>query len=114
MKSTLLFVVATAFIGACAHEVPAQKLEASAAAIRAAEEVGAEKQPAAALHLQLAKEQTDRAQKLIKDGKDDEAAMLLVRAEADANLAVALARSSQEAADAAGALDKVKSLQEGK
>ena len=49
---------------------------------------------------------------MLKDGNREDGEMLLVRAEADANLAVALARTSQEQADAQGAADKVRSLQQ--
>lgn len=113
MNRTLLSIGTAALLfGACAHAPPTEQLQSSSAAVRAAEEVGAQKEPKAALHLQLAKEQTERAQKMLKDGNREDGEMLLVRAEADANLAVALARTSQEQADAQGAADKVRSLQQ--
>jgi hypothetical protein len=89
--SALLLGMAVAAAG-CASNPPTAKLESSSAAIRAAEEVGATHVPRAALHLQLAKEQSDRANSLIKEHDNDQAEMLLQRAEADAELAVALAR----------------------
>jgi len=111
MKIQLWLGIATvAVLSACASQPPTRELEASSAAIRAAEEVGATKQPTAALHLQLAKEQTQRAKKMIADGDKDSAERMLLRAEADANLAVALARTEQEQADARGAIDKVNEL----
>ncbi len=76
--------------------MPTERLQSSAAAIRAAEEVGADRVPEAQLHLQLAKEQSDRAKKMIDNGGDrDEAKLVLARAESDANLALALARTSR-------------------
>ena len=57
----------------CASSVPQERLQSAAAAIRAAEEVGADRQPQAALHLQLAKEQMSQANRLIEAGNGDEA-----------------------------------------
>jgi hypothetical protein len=102
--------VATIVITGCAGEVPTERLQASASAIRAAEEVGASRVPQAQLHLQLAKEQCDRAKVMIDKGDREEAALVLTRAEADANLAVALARSAQEQYQAQVAVDKVNNL----
>lgn len=111
IKTRLLCSVgAVLSLGACAAAVPTERLQSSAAAIRAAEEVGADRVPQAALHLQLAKEQSDRAKKLIDAGDRDEAALLLTRAEADANLSVALARSTQAQHEAQVQRDKLESL----
>ncbi len=112
-KSSLIggiFVVAGITMGGCAGEVPTERLQSSASAIRAAEEVGASRVPQAQLHLQLAKEQCDRAKVMIDKGDRDEAALVLTRAEADANLAVALARNAQEVQQAQVAIDKVNNL----
>ncbi|MEO6954900.1 MAG: DUF4398 domain-containing protein [Polyangia bacterium] len=95
----------------CSAAIPTEKLQSAAAAIRAAEEVGADRVPQAQLHLQLAKEQSEQAKKMIdNDGDRDEARLILCRAEADANLALALARSSQEQQQAQVAMDKVRGL----
>jgi hypothetical protein len=99
---------------ACASTTttPSPHAESSSAAIRAAEEVGATHNPTAALHLQLAKEQFEHA-RLLTDKKDKERAdRLLLRAQADAELSLALARSEADKAEARGAIDKVKSLKE--
>ena len=100
-----------AVLTACAPEVPTERLQSSAAAIRAAEEVGAADVPQAALHLQLAKEQSERAKKLIADGKREEATFTLMRAEADANLALALKRTTDEQVAANAASYKLQKLQ---
>ena len=86
------------------------ELHKAEVSLSTAEEIGAPRQPTAALHLQLAKEQTERARKLIADGDRDRAALVLARAEADANLAIALARTANEQADAQGAINKVYEL----
>jgi hypothetical protein len=103
-------IFCSAMVG-CGAPVPTERLQTSAAAIRAAEEVGADRVPEAQLHLQLAKEQCDRAKKMIDTGGDrDEAKLVLARAESDANLALALARTSQEQHQAQVAADRVQSL----
>jgi hypothetical protein len=97
---------------ACASTTttPGASAEHSSATIRAAEEVGAAHNPNAALHLQLAKEQFEHA-RLLTDKKDKERAnRLLLRAQADAELSLALARSEADKAEARGAIDKVNAL----
>ena len=95
----------------CATTLPTAQQEASAGAIRAAEEVGAPRVPQAALHLQLAKEQSDHAKQLIASGDKGGANALLMRAQADAELAVALVREDNDRAAADQAVDNVKQLQ---
>ena len=79
--------------------------------IRAAEEAGAPQVPDAARHLELAKEQTRQARALLDDGKRDEAALYLQRAEADAELAGALARQEPARTEAQRAKEQVQALQ---
>ena len=98
-------------VSGCATAPVNERTESTGAAIRAAEEVGANKVPRASLYLQLAKEESERAKALSTDGDKDRAASLLLRAEADADLAVALSRESAEKADAAQAMDRVHELQ---
>ena len=99
-------------VGGCASGPPInERTEASTAAIRAAEEVGAPKVPRAALHLQLAKEEAGHAKELITAGDKERAASLLLRAEADADLAVALSREQAEKDEAALAMERVHELQ---
>jgi hypothetical protein len=81
-------------VGACATTVQPENAEGAAAAIRAAEEVGADRVPEAALRLQLAKEQLERAKTMTSDHQQASAARLRMRSQADAELAVALARST--------------------
>ncbi len=103
-------VVSAALLVGCASAPPTQRIEASTSAIRAAQELGAERVPTAALHLQLAKEQSEHAKKMIADGKHEEASLLLMRAEADADLAVALARADVEGKKASEAQNRVQEL----
>jgi hypothetical protein len=109
-----LITLAFSLCAACASTstTPNEKAESSSAAIRAAEEVGATHSPEAALHLQLAKEQFEHAQKLTDEKEKGRADRLLQRAQADAELSLALARTESEKAEAMGAINKVKTLKE--
>jgi hypothetical protein len=69
---------------------PAPSGEATAA-IRGADEVGAEGDPQAAFHLQLARDQVASAERLNAQGDEIEARRMLKRAQADAEVAIALA-----------------------
>lgn len=87
---------------------PPLRTEKTTSGIRAAEEIGATKVPQAALHLQLAKEELERARVLAKNDEKNRASSMLSRAEADAELAVALSRADAEKAEAQGAMDRVR------
>jgi len=107
MISTLLMV------GGCASTSMPTNMASTAAAIRSAEEMGANENPRAALHLQLAQEQSDRAKAIMEAGGDkEEASMLLARSEADAELALALARQESTRTEAKAAMERVKVLKQ--
>jgi hypothetical protein len=114
MTRKLGLIIAIA-LGACASSnVPHETMAASEGSIRAAEEVGAADVPDAALHLQLAKEQTEKAQQLMKDGHNDRAKYVLMRAQADAELAITLSKEDAAIHDAELAMAQVRALQSGK
>lgn len=106
MLGSLLVVLTAA---GCASSPPL-RTESSTSAIRAAEEVGAGGVPLASFHLQLAKEELARAQRLAEDGDDDKAASMLLRAEADAELAILLSREQAEKLEATEAMERVRRL----
>ncbi len=101
------------FYGCASAPVPAERMAASESGVRAAEEVGAKDVPNAAFYLQLAKEQIEHAQTLIKKGDNDRAKWILMRAESDAELSVALAKENNTKADAQQAVDQVHQIQQG-
>jgi hypothetical protein len=104
MKTRIHALVGVVGLFGCAGvQIPPERLEKSEGAIRAAEEVGASGVPAAQLHLQLAKDEAAMARTMAKNG-NDMAELELARADADAELAVGLAReaSMHTAATAAG------------
>ena len=103
-------IVAIAIVAGCANAP--LRTEATTSGIRAAEEVGAAKIPQASLHLQLAKEELERALGLAAKGEKEEAASMLSRAEADAELAVALSHGDAEKSEARAAVERVRQLRQ--
>ena len=94
MRKTVLTGVAVVAMAACAsHPAPTEQVATSLAAVRGAEEAGAPEVPEAALHMKLAQEQIERAKQLMGDD-NERAEALAVRANQDAELAIALARES--------------------
>lgn len=90
--------------------VPHDTLSAAQADVKGAEVGGAAENPKAALHVKLAKDQIEIAQKQISDGDNEEAKRTLDRAQADAELALALAKEAKAQADAAEASEQVGKL----
>ncbi len=76
--------------------VPAGKLTSAKSAIRGAQEIGAQDNPQAALHLKMARDQVARAERLIADDENEAAALALNQAQADADLALAMTREENE------------------
>jgi hypothetical protein len=94
---------------------PSERLSTAEAAIRGGIELKANvSPPRAALHLQLAQEQVDKAKHYIADGMNQRADLALRQAEADAELAIALARSEEMKQKADAARAKVDRLKGGK
>lgn len=80
-------------------------------AIGEAEGAGADKTPQAELHLKMARDQLAQAERMLRDEKDDHAGMMLVRAESDARLALALAREAEARTAAQDAMARIHELQ---
>jgi hypothetical protein len=96
---------------ACASApVPADKLARSQAAVRSAEEMNAEAHPDSALYLKLAREQLEDAKKILKDGDNGRAAYVLQRAEADAQLALNLAKEKAARLEAQKTIENVQQI----
>jgi hypothetical protein len=106
----MLFVVAVVagIIGGCAN-VPL-RTEASTSGISTAEEAGAAKTPQASLHLQLAKEELESAKMLANKGDKEKADSMLMRSEADAELAVVLSHEDAEKTEAQAAVERAQQL----
>jgi hypothetical protein len=107
----LVCLLALAAVAGCgAGSPPHHQLGVSQAAIRTAEEIGAGDAPQAALHLKMARDHLASARRLMAEESYDAAALVLRRAEADAELAIALAREADERARAEDAIRKVQLL----
>ena len=88
------------------YPAPTQPLADAEAADRSAQELGANNVPAAQLHLKLAQEQTTNARKLMKDGENKRAEAMLLRAKADAELALSLAKEQKAKGEVGQAAEK--------
>ncbi|SRR6266545_875134 len=111
LRLTLLGACLSSFLGACGgSSPPTHQLTESQSAVRAAEEVGAQNTPKAALHLKMARDHLRNAEALIIEEEYDDAALVLKRAEADADLALSLAREAQARTQAEDAMRKVQEL----
>lgn len=109
----IVALVAGHFSVACGGAaIPQEKLTAAEAAVRAAEVGGAPTNPKAALHLKYARDQIVEAKKYIEEEENEVAAVLLDRAEVDAELALALARVEGARAEATAALQEVQKLKQ--
>jgi hypothetical protein len=106
--------ILAAFVASCASTgIPAQELSGPKASVRAAEAVGAENHPQAALHLKMARDGIEEAERLIGNEENRQAEMALDRAEADAQLALALTEEQKVKAEAESARRKVEALKKG-
>lgn len=114
MKQALFGLLGvTVFATACGGAaIPQDQMTASQAAIRAAEVGGEPGDPQAALLVKKAKDQVEEAKKLIEDGNNHRAEMVLMRAEADAELALALAQELATRSEADTAQKQVQELRQ--
>jgi hypothetical protein len=111
MRMFWLGIAAASALACGGAAVPQEALSAAQASAKGAEVGGANEDPKAQLHLKLALEQIEKAKKLIADDDNEEAARVIDRAQADADLALALAqeaKSRREAKEADEQLGKLK------
>jgi hypothetical protein len=110
-----VFLVAVALgTSGCAgnYPVPNDRMASSEASERGAEEVGALKEPKAALHLKIAQEEIGQAKTLILNGDNKRAEYVLMRAGAEAELALQMAKAVAARADAQLTIDEVQKLKQ--
>jgi len=111
ITTVLVTVSMVALITACGGAAPPNERLASAeGALQAAQEAGARGIPQAALYLKLAERQLAKAKALMKDGSNERARLLLIRAEADADLARFLAREQKTVAESQAAIKEAEQL----
>jgi hypothetical protein len=112
MKLVILALVPMAALAACAgYAAPSEHLASAEASLRAAQEIGAESNPKGALHLRLAQEELASARQLMSSGDNERADYVLMRARADGDLALTLARASKAKTDASQAEKKADEVQ---
>ena len=101
------FLVLAPLLAACGGSFPppTQRLADAQSSEHSARELKADDEPAAKLSLKLANEQIGQAQKAMADGDNRRADSLLIRAKADADLAIAQAREKGAKADSQKATD---------
>lgn len=117
MRRTIASITGAALLAlggtACGGAAPPIETKTeTVAAIRSAREVGAEQQPRAAYHLELAEEQLSRADSLIERGLMADAERMLLRAQADADLAIALTREAEVLAEAEDVRERIREMRE--
>jgi len=100
-------------VGCAGSPVPNAKVASSEAAIRAAQETGSGNVPQAALHLKLAEEELASAKALIKDNENKRAEYVLMRTQADAELAIALSHVAISNSQAGTAVDEARAVKSG-
>ena len=107
-KRFILLLAAAPFAWACGGNIPAptQPMADAQSAARSAREVGADRQPLAKLRVKLADEQIAEAKALIAEGENERAGYVLLRARADAELALALAREQNALVDKQKAVEQ--------
>jgi len=109
-KPKLMMMGALALSAACAGApAPTDRLTTATTSVRVAQETGATHVPNAELHLRLAQEQLDKGRKLMDEGENEKADLMLKRAHADAELAIAL---SHEAASRDSAISAEQKAQQ--
>jgi hypothetical protein len=100
-------------VGCASTPVPNARIASSEGAIRAAQETGSRNIPQAALHLKLAEEQLQSAKALIRDNDNKRAEYVLMRAQADAELAIELSHAAASNAKAGAAVDAARAVRSG-
>jgi len=105
-------IVLVALCGCASAPIVLDRLPETEAPMRAAEELGAARVPQAALELKLAQDEEQQAKGFAKDGNKQRADMMMLRAQADAELAVALAREAPLQVEARNAAEAVKLMQQ--
>jgi len=98
----MIVLFAASFALGCGASFPApvQRLADAEGAERSAAELGAASHPSAQLHLSLAQEEINKANAAMKDGDNERADGLLLRAKSDAELAIALTRDQSAKTEA--------------
>jgi len=102
-RITAILTIALASSACASFSAPTDTMANALSSVRGAEELGAKQVPQAALELQLANDQVAEAERLMRDGDNEEAHYMALRAIQDAELAIALVREDRAQAQAKSA-----------
>ena len=105
-----LFFALAAIAGCASTKVTTKEYSEPRQKLEAASQMGAAELPQASLHLRLAQEQIEVADVLIADEEYEEARYALMRAEADAELALAMAREERMRGEVSEIVEKIQKL----
>lgn len=110
-KRLFALICSAAFLGAsCAGSQLPDENYAPGQTVAAAQERQYQDNPQAKLHLKLAQDQMREAQKYRKEGEEDLARMMLMRAQADADYALGLLRREDAIAEARDVQERLREL----
>jgi hypothetical protein len=104
-------LVAFSLAGCASYPTPVQRMADAESTARSAQDSGAATDPQGQLHLKLAQEEIAQAKQLVQGADNQRADFVLIRAKADAELALGEARAKKAEADAQSALQQVATLQ---
>lgn len=96
--------------GCAASHFNQQRMVDTQATVAAVEELDEAEDPEVSLHLKYARDQLAAAKRLLDEGEGDEANRMLERAHADAQLALAMARTERSRKEAREAWAEVEEL----
>jgi len=99
--------------GCASFPAPHDRVAASEAAVRSAQELGAREVPQASSYLTLAQDELDKGKAMMRDGDNRAAAELLERSRADAEVALAMTRETKTRTAAQEAKARVQALRQG-
>ena len=111
MRFVCTTLVTLSMVACGGSTLPPARIADTQSAISAASAVGADQNPQAALHLKMARDQLKQAQDLANDGKDDQAKLVLQRADADAEVALMITREAEASAGVKKTQGDVSNLQ---
>lgn len=111
MRAILLAAAVAGLAGCATSRVPLMRLADARGEIRAAEQLQADRYPTASSYLDLARKEEDAGRRLLNLGQQRRAGYVLERAQADAELARALATEAPAKEEAQRTLDRVQKLQ---
>ncbi len=108
MPGLALALLAPTLVFACGGvTLPQAEVRDAQAEITAAEAIGAEDRPDAALHLKLARDNFEAAKQYADRGEEEQARRALAAAKADAEVAIALVEEAEAQAEARELLDEL-------